>query len=411
MSTKIKGVILSVEDTLLRAGSGTTDAQVFAEVTKLIQYLRGAGIQFVVATNRAWTAAESKQPLKQYLYERWGEFPYFSLEEDPAMPPRPTAPFTRYVLDKMGWSDTETVYIGSTETDMRTAVNGDLLFLRATWYADHIDYGFKFSTPKEIARFLDVFCRREHLWGFEIQDGQFEFYALAPYSTMREDFKAYSMDAVAAAKHGRGHLDFWAGALVSSLYISGIHKRIDYIAGYPGHKQGSGNVMEPAMAVFAKCFRMKFLPDLILRHTTAQKMQTARNNGIDVGHKTQLDTIRLNATPMKSKTARFARSPLNSKKGVLLVDDICTRGFSLEAARNYIEQTGATVIMASWLKTINRDIDRLTPIIKFDPYVANTFAGTQVSRVYDYRSHLTSRDAPDELDKMLKAYDGWNWPY
>jgi hypothetical protein len=409
MSSKIKGVILSVEDTLLREGNGATNAQVFDEVSKLIRFLQFAGIQFVVTTNRAWTMGAEKTPLKDFLHERWGAFPYFSLEHDPNMPPRPKAAFTEYILGKMGWTDTETVYIGSTENDMRTAVNGGLLFLRATWYANHTDYGFEFATPKDIARFLDVFCRRDHLWGFQIVDGDFEYYAIAPYSTMKEAFAAYSADARSAAKHGLGHFDFWVGALVSSLYFSGIYKQVDYIAGYPGHQQGSGNAMDSALAIFGHCFRSRFLPDLVQRHTTATKMQNARIAGVPVGHNIQLDTIKLNSTPRMTATRNFKRSPLDGSKTVLLIDDICTRGYSMEAARAYIQQTGAKVIMASWLKTINTDIERLGKY-KFDPYVANSFPPANVAKVYSYRDHLTSAQAPTELDRMLKNYITWDWP-
>jgi hypothetical protein len=409
MTSKIKGVILSVEDTLVRLGNGATDGQVFEEVSKLIRFLKLAGIEFVVATNRAWVTGADRKPLKEFLYERWGQFPYFSLEQDPAMPPRPSTKFTEYVLEKTGWKDTETVYIGSTEIDMRTAVNGGLLFLRATWYANHIDYGFEFATPKEIACFLDVFCRRDHLWGFQIVDGDFEYYAIAPFSTMKEAFATYSADAKAAAKHGLGHFDFWVGALVSSLYFSGIHKRVDYITGYPGHQQSSGNAMESALAIFGHCFRSRFLPDLVQRHTTATKMQHARNAGITVGHNIQLDTIKLNRTPRMTATRNFKTSPLGRGKTVLLIDDICTRGYSMEAARAYLQQTGTKVIMASWLKTINTDIERLGAY-KFDPYVANSFPPAKVANVYSYRDHLTHWHAPTELDRMLKKYTTWDWP-
>lgn len=408
MSSKIKGVILSVEDTLVRHGNLNNPA-VFTEVSKLIGFLQRRGIGFVVTTNRPWTVGLDKKPLRDALQEHWGAFPYLSLEDDPNMPPRPRAAFTEYILQKMGWTDTETVYIGSTETDMQTAVNGGLLFLRATWYADHVDYGFEFPTPKEIARFIDVFCRRDHLWGYEIIDGDFEYYAIAPFSTMKEAFAAYSADARSAAKHGLGHFDFWVGALVSSLYFSGIHKRVDYITGYPGHQKGSGNAMDSALAIFGKCFRSRFLPDLIERHTTATKMQHARNAGIAVGHNIQLDTIKLNRTPHKSATSLYKTSPLGKKKTVLLIDDICTRGYSMEAARAYLQQTGSKVIMASWLKTINTDIERLGNY-KFDPYIANKFPAANVARQYSYKSYLTSPQAPTELDRMLKEYVQWDWP-
>lgn len=408
MSSKIKGVILSVEDTLVRHGN-FNNPSVFMEVSKLIKFLQHRGIEFVVTTNRPWTVGLDKKPLSDVLQEHWGTFPYLSLEDDPNMPPRPRAAFTEYILKRMGWTDTETVYIGSTETDMQTAVNGGLLFLRATWYADHVDYGFEFPTPKEIARFIDVFCRRDHLWGYEIVDGDFEYYAVAPFSTMKEAFAAYSADARSAAKHGLGHFDFWVGTLVSSLYFSGIHKRVDYIAGYPGHQKGSGNAMDSALAIFGKCFRSRFLPDLIERHTTATKMQHARIAGVTVGHNIQLDTIKLNPTPHKSATSLYKTSPLGKKKTVLLIDDICTRGYSMEAARAYLQQTGSKVIMASWLKTINTDIERLGDY-KFDPYIVNKFPAANVVRQYTYKNYLTSPQAPTELDRMLKAYVQWDWP-
>lgn len=46
--SKIKGVILSVEDTLLPKGK--IDSEIFAEVDKLIRYFRVKNIEFVVFT-------------------------------------------------------------------------------------------------------------------------------------------------------------------------------------------------------------------------------------------------------------------------------------------------------------------------------------------------------------------------
>lgn len=43
---------------------------------------------------------------------------------------------------------------------------------------------------------------------------------------MKEEYTLYSEDARAAAKHGLGHPDFWTGSLISSLYFSGIHKKL-----------------------------------------------------------------------------------------------------------------------------------------------------------------------------------------
>jgi len=408
--SKLKGVIFSVEDTLVPQGS--IDQSMFAEVTKLVGYLLSINIEISVFTNRSWVVGESKTPLEEVLKSHWGDtFTYYCRQDDSGIPAKPRADSTAYVLDKMKLESHEVLYIGSSENDMRTAVNGKLLFLRATWWANKTEYGFEFDSPKSIAKYIDTFCLRDHLWCHEIHDNNFRFYALAPFSTMKPEYTLYSRDAKSAAKHGLGHPDFWTSALFSSLYFSGIHTEIDYITTYPGHKEGSGNViMEEAGSVFAKCFRKTYIPDLIIRHKKALKSQDARNANVPIDHLNQLNTIKLNKTPRRSAKNLFKNPPLKRGKTVLLIDDICTRGYSLESARAYIERTGAKVIMASWLKTINTDIETLGAQINFDPYVENTFKSAAKGVIHGYRANFTDLLAPTELTNQFKAYEDWDWP-
>ncbi|MFM5035102.1 phosphoribosyltransferase [Aeromonas media] len=138
------------------------------------------------------------------------------------------------------------------------------------------------------------------------------------------------------------------------MYFSGIHDEIDFVASYPGHEAGYDNdKMKDDLMTFAKCFRKGYLHNLIERHTTAQKSQTARNKGIAIDHHNQINTITLTRLPIKNYSQQYTNPPLRRGKTVLLVDDICTKGYSLDAARKYIERTGARTIMVSWLKTIN----------------------------------------------------------
>lgn len=73
--SKIKGVILSVEDTLLPKGK--IDSEIFAEVDKLIRYFRVKNIEFVVFTNRAWVVGEQRTPLEDLLQKHWGSLNIF----------------------------------------------------------------------------------------------------------------------------------------------------------------------------------------------------------------------------------------------------------------------------------------------------------------------------------------------
>ncbi|QOR40235.1 phosphoribosyl transferase [Billgrantia diversa] len=407
--TKVKGVILSVEDVILPKGKA--DPAIFTEVSKLINYFRHKGIEFAVFTNRYWYIGSAKTPLEDKLKERWGDFPYFCRETDRSIPAKPKATATKYVIDKMGWDSQETLYIGASENDMRTAVNGNLLFLRATWWADKTEYGFEFDSPRDIARYIDIFCLRDHLWCHEIHDGDLNFYALAPFSTFKPEYTLYSADARAAAKHGMGHPDFWIGALVSSLYFSGIHSQINHIATYPGHRAGAGNpIMDEAVAIFGKCFRKSYLSDLVIRHTDAPKSQKARNAGEMIGHLNQLNSIHLNEAPLKTDGSRYKTPPLGRGKTILVIDDICTKGYSLESARKYIEATGAKVISVSWLKTINTDIESLGDVGRFNPYQPNNLSAAPVSKTYSYHRNIVDHLAPGELTAQFSRYANWDWP-
>ncbi|EGX6964193.1 TPA: phosphoribosyl transferase [Vibrio alginolyticus] len=410
---QLKGVILSVEDTIMNMGR--IDEDVFREVEKLMAFFKLRGITPVLLANQKRTFTNSDtgevRDLYDVLDDHFEELVIFTRLRDPKVPPKPQSAATEYVLNNMGWESNEVVYIGSNDDDMRTAVNGSILFLRATWYSNNTDYGFEFSEPKEVARFIDTLCLREHFWSHEIIDGDFEYYALAPFSTYKEAFRKYSENARAAAKFGQGDVDFWLGALVTSMYFTGIHKRINFITAYPGHKAGVDNdKMNIDLLTFGKCFRKKYLHNLIERHSDALKSQTARNQGIALDHHNQLNTIKLNRLPIWNYNRPYTNPPLGRGKTVLLVDDICTKGWSLDAARKYIEKTNAKVVMVTWLKTINRNYCSIGDLGNFNPYQVNTFADVPMAQEYNYHTYLVDHNASEELGDQLEQYLNWDWP-
>lgn len=408
----LQGVIISFRDTLVMKGQ--VDTEIFSEVEKLIGFLKLRAVNFAVLANDDWYLTDDKgkrYSLVERLRNRWGHFEYFCSSLDSSVPRKPRADATKHVIKTMDWDPDSVVYIGASEIDAFTATNGDLLFLRATWFGEYTDYGLPFSSPLDICRFIDTFCLREHWWFMAIEDNPFRFYSLATFSTYKRAHELYSQDARNAAKFGRGHPEFWLAALVTSVYFTGLHQEMNYIAVVPGHRQGCGNnVMGDALDLFAKCFRAKYLPDLVVRHTKAQKMQYARTSQIPIDHRTQLNSIRLERLPLKSPSDPYKTPPLKSNKTVLVIDDFCTNGYSMEAVRAYIEQTGANVIMVSWLKTINSDILRLGQLPKFNPYESNTFENATVTKVYGYHQYATDHLASEEIDEMFRQYEDWSWP-
>lgn len=168
--------------------------------------------------------------------------------------------------------------------------------------------------------------------------------------------------------------------------------------------------MEEAIITFAKCFRKKYLKDLITRHTTAVKSAYARSQGKPIDHLNQLNTISLNSTPIKDNSGNKYKSfPLQKGKTVLVIDDFCTQGYSLEAARVYIEQTGAKVILLSLLKTISKNYSKVDIVEQFSPFQANQFASGQKTIEYPFSTHIIRKSADIEIREKLETYDNWSW--
>ena len=410
---RLKGVIFGVENVLIRKGRAEWDQGVLAETGRLVGFLKKRGVEAAVISNRNWTVTDDgddrRYPLKDFLEEQWGtRLHWFTGGVDVNFKQRGDA--LEGLFAKLRWQPNEAFFVGNSDIDMQSAIHGKVLLLNATWYEKQIDYGFPFDRPKEVARFIDVFCRRDHHWFFRLEDQGVRAYALAPYSTMINSYKDYSEYFYSAIKNrqGRGH-DFWAKYLCTSMYFSGLYRDIDYICPYPGHRVNSfPSVLQGPMDIFAKCFNKRYLRDLVVRHTDALE---SKKNRATVGHLNQLNTIQLTRLPLKNATERYKNPPLKAGKTVLVVDDIMTEGYSFEAARLFIRQTGADVICVSLLKTINRDYHALVGgRLTGSPYDRWTFQGTREVRRYGYQQHVVDHQAPHELDAKLDEYRNWDWP-
>jgi len=411
MTYQVCGLLVGVRNVLVRKGK--VDNALLEEIIKLVNFSRSIGVEPVMFANVEWSVDD--QPLDQALGPRLPSVRWFFANRGNCEH-KPTAAAVPSVCEQMGWNPRDVLYLGNTEADMRTAVNGGVLFLKASWYESGTSYGLEFASPMEVARFLDIFCQREYLWHFEIRDESgLEFYSLAPFSTLTRRYKSYSADARAAAKFGLGHPAYWTQALYSTVYFAQLHTRFDYVACYPGHATDSpASLMEEPFAALAGSFRKKLLPDLIVRHTTARKSQRVRRAGGRLSHLDQLNTICLNATPIRNRQtgSRYVRSPLRRGKTVLVVDDFCTQGYSLDAARLYIAQTGAQAILVSWLRTINSDYLQLMPRadVSWNPYEPQEFetlpGGT---KRHPYRGTVAEDEAASEVDEKFDRFCSWSW--
>jgi hypothetical protein len=219
------------------------------------------------------------------------------------MPYKPRAAAVEHILATEGWGKREALFVGNSDIDMRAARNGGVLFLNAVWHGETNPYGYQFESPMDVARFVDCLCLGLGDWFWAIKRNALRVYALAPFTTLSPSYAvahAYSADARATAKHGAGDPTFWGRLLAARVYFSGLVDEINYIAAYPGHAPDSKRpVVAEALAILAQSLHRQYLPDLITRHSKAQKSQTARIAGAKVGIENQLTTIMLNWAPKK----------------------------------------------------------------------------------------------------------------
>ncbi|MHC5716965.1 MAG: HAD hydrolase-like protein [Nostoc sp.] len=190
----MKGIILGIDNILAtgKEDDAQIDSWILNETGRLINFLQKNGIQPIVLANRDWFL--NGQRLKDFFNNKWGDFQWFIANID-GTPHKPSKDSINHVLSVMGWNKNETVYLGNTDADMKTAVNGGLLFLNAIWYSQTNSYGFEFDSPKDVARFIDIFCLRKQFWNFAINHQNLEYYALGIYATREEKYSIYSNDA------------------------------------------------------------------------------------------------------------------------------------------------------------------------------------------------------------------------
>nr|WP_237352041.1 phosphoribosyltransferase [Rhizobium sp. ACO-34A] len=106
------------------------------------------------------------------------------------------------------------------------------------------------------------------------------------------------------------------------------------------------------------------------------------------------------------------KNPPKPGKTVLVVDDILTEGYSLEAAQAFVKASGASVICAAWLKTPGanhyRALADVSPDLN-DPY--KPFAPiTTRTTIYPNGAQIRNAKAPEEVAEAFNRYSSWDWP-
>src|SRR6185436_17574862 len=131
---KLKGIILGVKNVLV-SESGKNDR--LDPIIRLIKFLKVKGVTPIVISNHEWSETSSGKPktLQEY-FERFLGPIHFLVGGVGAVPYKQTSDLVPYILTKNGWAPNEVVFLGNSDSDMQSAVNGKVLFLNACWYGE-----------------------------------------------------------------------------------------------------------------------------------------------------------------------------------------------------------------------------------------------------------------------------------
>ncbi|MCB0713819.1 MAG: HAD hydrolase-like protein [Ignavibacteriae bacterium] len=409
MGVKLKGLILSLDNVLTDNAVIRRNDPMFEDVGRLMRFLQYRQIKPIIFLNRPRMDINGT-PLLTFLNTLFKCDMDLVIAQELELPMKPSPAGVNHILDQNDWQPNEVLYMGNSDTDVRTAINSHVLFVNVGWFHDSVEYGIRFESPWEVARFVDIFCLRDHLWEYHIDKGPLQVYALTLGGWQEQPYKDYYDHARTALKEGNKNTDFWIKYLTSTIYFSGIYDKANYFAPYPTHQEGSGNnIIDQYLQPFSKCFNKTYLKDIIVRHTnvlSSHKHQSSRS------FKKQLESISLNKNATNPRTGRaYANPPLNKNKTVLVIDDFCTFGHSFETARAYIEATGASAICVACIKTLARSYEQITQITVSDPYMPNKLSQEPTVDPHRMNDHVTDREAPYELKQRIEQYNSWDWPY
>lgn len=404
-----EGIFFSVDGTEGHGLRSEHAPRLRQELRALLDFLREKGVLPVVVCNREFTwkpDGSTAKPLEAFLEHYYGPVQLIVAARG-TVPLKPQGECIPAVVRIIGFEKHEVAMVGASDIDFKTSMNGRVLFLNATWDRQESSYGFTFDSPAKVQRFIDVFGLQVHPWYYAIDDEPVTFRSLGPFSTYREDFADFSSAARAALKQITDDRHYFLQRLVASVYFSGLSAGIDYVAVAPPHTVGHGDpAFDDVLETFAGAIRSRFLIDLVKRGREAPSQAATRRSRSQPKPDAQLSTILIEKFPLKTRDGERYRTPIKlGGKRILVVDDFCTEGYTLDAVRNHLATVGATMVGVSVLKTINTAYHRLDVTTRLNRFALTEVPAAGVRAVnLGYDSHIVDTAAVTELRESFEQF-------
>ena len=334
----VKAVILDLDGTLINL----VDSSPISGIQEMIADIQGSGLRIAVASNR---------PGAQQKLEHASLTVDCILDHQLVGANKGSVKWVDAAIRKFNVNRNELVWLGDTDQDMWSAVNGRVIYFNAGWSEPDYDYGFNIETPQKFATIITECFAKELNWYWTVEGSDKigrPFTARAIIDGSGAGIFVLKDGLISFLKRGGNPSigpfcmrEFIMLHLVGSIYGEGLFAEADVWTIYPSHTGGPNSAMAPFVEVVAQLFRDRYLEDLLIRHTHSNdsgqvrhnKAQGISSNKIDFAN--QINTVQVNEQ---------YKTRIKGKR-IVVVDDFTTEGWSLECARNLLYKAGAVEVV------------------------------------------------------------------
>jgi hypothetical protein len=380
----VRAVIVDLDGTLT---SGPK--QLHPGVEEMLAALRADGLRVVIASSR---------PQAQARVESLGLKVDLVLDRDAIGASKGSALWVRAVEAAYSLSPHEIIWLGDSDQDMRSAVNGSVIYMHAGWSGSEYRYGVLMREPRRlpviVARCLAK--ASDWYWTLNTSDGDARKVRVRALMDpecggtpgLRAGLKEMLKQRDQIPPFGPITTVFFH--LLGSIYSSRLHTETDVWTIYPGRAGRLSRVLGPFAEEASRLFRDRYVPDLLVRHAVARDSGLGRYKGEEIDFLNQINTVHLNAEQKQRILGRR----------ILVIDDFCTEGHSFECARNLLLAAGAASVTSVAVVKYGQGYTVSTPTKDLrEPYSPQRYEAADFEH-----ERATGRMDATVLDEILESY-------
>jgi hypothetical protein len=355
----------------------------------MLAALRAEGIRVVIASAR---------PQAQARVRSLGLDVDLVLDRETVGANKGSALWVRTVEAAYSLAPSEIVWLGDSDQDMRSAVNGSVIYMHAGWSGSEYRYGVLMRQPNRVPVIVARCLAKASDWYWTLDARDRHALDVRVRALMDPECGGTPGLRVGLKEMLKlrdqippfGPITTVFFQLLGSIYSSRLHAETDVWTIYPGRAGRLSRVLGPFAEEASRLFRDRYVPDVLVRHAVARDSGLGRYKGETVDFLNQINTVHLNAEQRHRIIGRR----------ILVIDDFCTEGHSFECARNLLLAGGAASVTCVAVVKYGQSYTITTPLTDLrEPYAPQHYEADN----FQYKP-VTGQIDTAVLEEILVSY-------